>query len=161
MQFSFDATNIDISDNRSFEPIPHGKYTAMVVKAEELSAREGTGKFLFLTCQVIEGPYTNRTVFYRLTTTNDNAEAVKIGKKDLAILMNNMGIGPVISDTQELQGKPFIMGVKVTQSEQYGLGNAVTFTAKAAGQPGMNAPQMAAPMGRPQAPAATSAAPWG
>ena len=164
MQFSFDATGIDMSDDRSFEPLPKGKYTAMVVESTVKDTKAGTGKFIELVCQVIEGEHTNRKIWHRLNIVNPNKAAEDIGRKDLAVLMNNLGLSAHLTDTQELHGKPFIMGLKISQRDGYEPSNDVSFTAPAQGQPGMSAPQMAAPMmGRPTPPptATVAAPPWG
>ena len=63
-----------------------------------------------------------------------------------------------MGDTQELHGKPFVMGLKISQRDGYEPSNDVSFTAPAANQP------TAAPMvGRPTPPptAAVAAPPWG
>jgi hypothetical protein len=161
MQFNFDATGIDTSDDRSFEPLPKGKYNAMVVESTLKDTKAGTGKFIELVCQIIDGQYMNRKIWWRLNIVNPNKVAEDIGRKDLATLMANLGLGAQMGDTQELHGKPFAMGLKIRQSEGYEPSNDVTFTAAVSGP--VAAPAMAPPNGRPQPQqtAAASAPPWG
>ena len=158
MQFSFDATGIDMSDDRSFEPLPKGKYTAMVVESTVKDTKAGTGKYIELVCQVLDGAHVNRKIWHRLNIVNPNPQAENIGRKDLAVLMSNLGLPPQMGDTQELHGKPFVMGLKISQRDGYEPSNDVSFTGPATNQP------TAAPMvGRPTPPptAAVAAPPWG
>jgi len=159
MQFSFDATGIDTSDDRGgFEPLPQGKYNAMVIESAVKDTKAGTGQYLELVCQVLDGAHVNRKVWHRLNIVNPNPVAENIGRKDLAVLMINLGLPPQMVDTQELHGKPFVMGLKISQRDGYEPSNDVSFTAPAANQP------TAAPMvGRPTPPptATVAAPPWG
>ena len=159
MQFSFDATGIDTSDDRGgFEPLPQGKYNAMIIESTVKDTKAGTGQYLELVCQVLDGAHVNRKVWHRLNIVNPNPVAENIGRKDLAVLMINLGLPPQMVDTQELHGKPFVMGLKISQRDGYEPSNDVSFTAPAANQP------TAAPMvGRPTPPptATVAAPPWG
>jgi len=160
MQFSFDATNVDISDDRSFEPLPKGKYTAMVVESSIKPTKAGTGQIMELVCQIIDGQYMNRKIWWRLNITNPNPDTEKYARRDLAKLRAQLGLAAQMQDTQELHGKPFGMGLKVREQAGYEPSNDVSFTAAVSG-PVAAAPAMAQPNGRPQPPtAAPSAAPW-
>ena len=158
MQFSFDATGIDTSDDRGgFEPLPQGKYNAMVIESAVKDSKAG-GQYVELVCQVLDGKHINRKIWHRLNIVNDNPVAENIGRKDLAVLMINLGLPPQMVDTQELHGKPFVMGLKISQRDGYEPSNDVSFTGPASNQP------TAAPMvGRPTPPpiAAVAAPPWG
>ena len=158
MQFSFDATGIDTSDDRGFEPLPQGKYNAMVIESAVKDSKSG-GQYIELVCQVLDGAHVNRKVWHRLNIVNDNPKAENIARKDLAVLMINLGLPPQMVDTQELHGKPFLMGLKIRPAEgEYPAKNEVSFTGPAKNQP------TAAPMiGRPTPPltATVAAPPWG
>ena len=157
MQFNFDATGIDTSDDRGFEPLPQGKYNAMVIESAVKDSKAG-GQYVELVCQILDGKHINRKIWHRLNIVNDNPVAENIGRKDLAVLMINLGLPPQMVDTQELHGKPFVMGLKISQRDGYEPSNDVSFTAPAANQP------TAAPMvGRPTPPptATVAAPPWG
>ena len=158
MQFSFDATGIDTSDDRGgFEPLPQGKYNAMVIESAVKDSKAG-GQYVELVCQVLDGKHINRKIWHRLNIVNDSPKAENIARKDLAVLMINLGLPPQMVDTQELHGKPFVMGLKISQRDGYEPSNDVSFTGPATNQP------TAAPMvGRPTPPptAAVAAPPWG
>ena len=159
MQFSFDASGIDTSDDRGgFEPLPQGKYNAMVIESAVKDTKAGTGQYLELVCQVLDGAHVNRKIWHRLNIVNPNPVAENIGRKDLAVLMINLGLPPQMVDTQELHGKPFVMGLKISQRDGYEPSNDVSFTA-----PASNQPTAVAMIGRPTPPptATVAAPPWG
>ena len=161
MQFSFDATNIDTTDDRSFEPIPQGKYTAMIVESSVKPTKSGTGQYIELVCQVLDGAHTNRKIWWRLNIVNANPKAEEIGRRELAVLMVNLDLGPNLQDTQELHGKPFVMGLKIRQQDGYEPTNDVSFTtAMQVGQaaPAMGMAQQTAAQPAPQA--QQTAPPW-
>ena len=158
MQFSFDGTSIDTSDNRDFEPMPQGKYNAMVTDSSIKPTQNG-GEMIELVCKVLDGKHMNRKVWWRLNVVNENSKAENIARKDLAIFLIHLGLPPIFGDTNVVHGKPFVMGLKIKPAEgDYKPKNEVSFTAPAANQP------TAAPMmGRPTPPptAAVAAPPWG
>jgi len=158
MQFNFDATDIDTSDDRGFEPLPQGKYNAMVIESTVKDTKAGTGQYLELVCQVLDGAHVNRKVWHRLNIVNPNPVAENIGRKDLAILLINLGLPPKFGDTNEMHGKPFVMGLKISQRDGYEPSNDVSFTA-----PASNQPTATAMYGRPTPPptATVAAPPWG
>ena len=160
MLIDLDLTGVDISGKRGgFEPLPHGKYNAMVDAAEVVPTQAG-GKMLSLKCKVLDGEHMNRVVFWRLNIQNDSKKAQEIAYVDLAILLKNIGLSPdFFSDPQTLIGKPFEMGLKITPAKgDWPAKNEVNFT-----EPAKNQPPVAPMTGRPTPPltATVAAPPWG
>ena len=50
----FDANQVEPSAD--FEPIPAGKYLATIVESEMKPTKSGTGNYLQLTFEILEGP---------------------------------------------------------------------------------------------------------
>ena len=73
---NFDANTVEPTS--SFEAIPAGKYLAAIVASERKPTKAGTGNYLELTFQVLEGEYKNRHLWARLNLENPNATAVEI-----------------------------------------------------------------------------------
>ena len=67
----FDANNVDPATD--FEPIPAGKYLAVITDSEMKPTKSGSGHYLELTFQVIDGPFKNRLLWSRLNLDNPNA----------------------------------------------------------------------------------------
>ena len=61
-----------------FEAIPAGKYLAVITASEIKATQSGSGSYLELTFEVIEGEYRARKLWARLNLDNPNPVAVKI-----------------------------------------------------------------------------------
>jgi len=109
----------------SFEPLPAGEYTAMVTESEIKATSAGTGSYLKCKITVLEGQYKNRTVFCNFNLENPSAEAVNIGKRQLADLCRAVDIIHP-KDSVELHNKPFIAVLSVKPAEgKYNASNDV------------------------------------
>ena len=85
----FNADNVEpMSD---FDPIPAGKYTAIITGSEMKDTKSGNGSYLELTFQVIEGEYKNRLLWARLNVDNPNELTVKIARAQLAAIPSPIG----------------------------------------------------------------------
>ena len=58
---TFDATNIEPA--KPFEVLPPGKYPAQIVNSETRVTKDGTGQYLWLELDVLEGPHKGRKLF--------------------------------------------------------------------------------------------------
>ena len=97
-----------------FEPLPDGIYVARIIESEEKETKAGTGSYIQLKLEVVEGEYTGRTVFDRLNLRNPNEKAVEIARQTLASICRAVGnMAP--RDTQELHDIP--MAVKIISLE--------------------------------------------
>jgi hypothetical protein len=99
----FDASQIEPADDLS--PLPAGVYRAMITDSDVKSNKAGTGNYLALTFQVLEGPMANRLVWGNLTLTHPNAQAQDIGQRQLSALCRAVG-KLKIRDSQELHSIP-------------------------------------------------------
>ena len=80
----FDANQVEPSAD--FEPIPAGKYEAVITESEMKPTKAGTGHYLQLTFQVVEGEFKNRLLWARLNLDNPNATAVQIARAELSAI---------------------------------------------------------------------------
>ena len=94
-----------------FEPIPAGKYQAVINKSEMKTTKSGNGSYLELTFQVIEGQYKNRLLWSRLNLNNPNELAVKIARAELAAVCRAIGVMEP-KDSCELHNLPLVISVK-------------------------------------------------
>ena len=85
-------------------PWPEGEYPGVVVEAVKKPTRAGTGSFLELKWQINNDKGATRTVLQRITITNPNEDAVKIGKQQAKALQDAINKGP-IQDPQWFIGK--------------------------------------------------------
>jgi hypothetical protein len=105
----FDANQVEPTGD--FEPIPAGKYLAVITDSELKPNKAGTGSLLQLTFQVIEGQFQNRLLWARLNLDNPNATAVQIARADLSAICRAVGVlAP--RDSVELHNLPLIIHVR-------------------------------------------------
>ena len=114
--FQFDANEVEPS--AGFEAIPAGWYRVMVRPATKVKpTKAGTGEYVEIPFQVVEGEYQNRVLFARLNTKNPNEQAVKIGRAELSAFCRATGV-LTPKDTAEFHNK--VLMVKVAVREYQG-----------------------------------------
>jgi hypothetical protein len=105
----FDANTVEPAIG--FEPIPAGKYVAVVTDSEMKPNKAGTGQYLQLTFQIIDEPFKNRLLWARLNLNNPNATAVKIAKAELSAICRAVGV-LTPNDSTELHNLPLVIHVR-------------------------------------------------
>lgn len=113
----FDANQVEPSTD--FDPIPAGKYLAVVTESEMKPNKAGTGHYLQLAFQIIDGPYKNRYLWARLNLDNPNATAVQIARAELSAICRAVGVlAP--KDSTDLHDLPLVIHVTSTSSARSG-----------------------------------------
>lgn len=132
----FNAHEVDPAT--TFDPLPAGKYLAVITSSEMKPTKSGVGKYLELTFQVLDGEYKNRILWARLNLDNPNPTTVKIAKAELSAICRAVGV-MAPKDSCELHNLPLQVTVKIKKRTDTGeLVNEVKGYAKkeaAAGQP--------------------------
>jgi hypothetical protein len=113
----FNAHNVE--PNADFEPIPAGKYLTVITDSELKPTKNGSGHYLELTFQVIEGQYKNRLLWSRLNLDNPNDLAVQIAKGELSAICRAVGVMQP-KDSIELHNLPLVVSVKCKNREDNG-----------------------------------------
>jgi hypothetical protein len=110
----FDATKIDPAGDRS--PIPAGEYKVVIESSEKKATKAGTGHYLELVLQIVDGPHKGRKVWDRLNIWNPNQTAAQIAAASLSAICHATGImQPKASE--QLHGIPLICKVAVKSRE--------------------------------------------
>ena len=142
----FDATQVEPTN--TFEPIPAGKYLAMIVESEMKPTKSGTGKYLQLAFEIIEGPHQGRVLWSRLNLQNPNPTTVQIAKAELSAICHATGVLQP-RDSVELHNLPIEITVKCKHRTDNGeITNEIKGDAK-----------RSASQGQPQQ-ATTATPPW-
>jgi len=105
----FDANQVEPTTD--FEPIPAGKYLAVITESEVKPNKAGTGSYLQFTFQIIEGEYKGRFLWARLNLDNPNDTAVKIARAELSAICRAVGV-MAPNDSIELHDLPLVISVK-------------------------------------------------
>jgi len=167
-QLNFDATQV--APDTGLEPVPAGWYNVMIDESEMKPTKDGSGAYLQVRFNVIDGQFQGRKLFARLNLRNANPTAQEIAFKQLSAIAHAVGVLHV-QDSQQLHGIPLKVKVKLRKDTtgQYDDSNEISSYKNINEQvemPGVSggAPQGGAPQGGfqpPQAPAGFGGAPQG
>jgi hypothetical protein len=153
-RISFNASNVEPST--PMDVLPAGKYLAMAIASELKATKTGTGEYLQITFEVLDGAAKGRKIFERLNIRNSNKTAEDIAQRALSALCHAVGVIE-LEDSDQLHDKPVVLDVAVDPAKgEYSAQNRVKGYSAAGGQ--ASAPTPAA---RPAAaaPAAAGGAP--
>ena len=132
----FNANQVE--PTTEFEPVPPGRYLAMITESEMKPTKSGSGSYLQLTFQVLEGEYKGRFLWARLNLNNANGTAVQIARSELSAICRAVGV-MTPRDSQELHNLPLQISVRLKKRADTGeMTNEVKGYAKkeaAAGAP--------------------------
>jgi len=106
--------------------VPAGDYTAIIENSEMKKTKSGTGEYLSLTWQIVDGNFKGRLLFENLNLVNPNTTAVEIAKRSLNSIMVAAGIDS-LTDSSQLHNKPMTIkvAVKGVATDQYGQSNVI------------------------------------
>lgn len=150
---TFDANTVEPA--KDFEPLPSGDYVAMIIDSDMKATKSGSGQYLELTYQILDGPFKGRNVWARLNLVNQNATAAQIAAQQLSAICHAVGRLQV-QDSAALHNIPHMIRVEFVKANEKRDrdGNEVKGFKKIEGQ----APA-AAPFAQAATPAANQAAP--
>ena len=123
---------------QSFDVLPAGEYDVVIVSSTVQETKSGSGKFLKLELQVINGQFKNRKLFDNLNLWNSSAQAQTIARGQMSAICRAIGnLTP--KDSSELHMKPIRCKIKIEKSEEYGDSNKIVgYKACAANTPASN-----------------------
>jgi len=128
---NFDANQVDPSV--ALDPLPAGKYTAVISDTEYKPTKAGGGKYLQLTFQVIDGEFKGRLVWARLNLENKSEMTVKIARGELSAICRAVGVMQP-KDSVELHNVPLEISVGLKKRDDNGeFTNAIKGYAKKGG----------------------------
>ena len=102
-----------------FDPVPAGKYLAVITDSEMKPTKSGVGSYLELTFQIIEGECKNRLLWSRLNLDNPNQTAVQIARQELSSICRAVGL-MTPNDSAELHNLPLVITVKCKKRDDTG-----------------------------------------
>ena len=140
-KFQFDSAGVE--PVKEFTLLPEGDYTLMITSSEIKTTKAGTGQYLALTIEVVDGAYSGRKLWENINFDNPNPTAVKIAKQTLAGIMSALGLVSV-NDTEELHDKPLVGKIKIKQRKDTGAMENVISSFKEASTGAAKEPEQAA-----------------
>jgi hypothetical protein len=113
----FDATTVEPVND--FDPIPAGKYLAVITASQFKENKNKTGQYLELTFQILEGDYKNRLLWARLCLSHPNQTTAKFARGYLAAICQAVGV-LTPQDSAELHNLPLVINVAVKKRNDNG-----------------------------------------
>jgi len=130
---NFDANQVDPSV--ALDPLPAGKYLAVISESELKPTKTGGGKYLQLTFQIIDGEFKGRLVWARLNLENKSEMTVKIARGELSAICRAIGVMQP-KDSVELHNVPLEINVGLKKRDDNGeFTNVIKGYAKKGGNP--------------------------
>jgi uncharacterized protein DUF669 len=125
----FDARTV--APQVSLEPIPQNWYKVAVIKSNIKPTSAGDSGLLELICQVLEGQYQGRLLYYNLNIFNKSQQATEIAYKQLSALCHVVGQYQVQDQNAPdhavpmLHNIPFYANVVIAQGTKGPINNIV------------------------------------
>lgn len=147
---NFDATTVEPSTSK--DPIPEGKYVAIIVESAMKPTKTGNGQFLELVYQIVDGEHKGRKLWSRHNLQHPTAQAVTIARMELSAICRSAGI-MTPKDSAELHNLPLTITVKCKKREDNGeWTNEIKAWAKKDAAAGVPQQQTGSAIGAPVAP---------
>jgi len=143
----FDANTVE--PTTPIEPVPAGKYVAMITESEMKPTKAGTGNYLQLTFEILEGDFKGRLLWARLNLDNPNAQAVAIARAELSAVCRAVGV-LTPTDSVQLHNLPLVISVRCKKrSDSDEMSNEINgYAKKEAGNAGAQATDHSPPWKR-------------
>lgn len=123
-ELNFNAENVDPGQT-DFAPLPPGEYPVIITGSEMRANNAGTGQYLWLEMDIIDGEHQGRKLWDRLSLEHTNPQTVEIAQQRLSQICHAVGV-MAVSDSQELHDKPMFVRVKVKPAtDKYEASNDV------------------------------------
>lgn len=114
----------DVEPSTGFSAIPAGKYAAVISDSEMKPNKAGTGQYLQLELEIIDGDYAGRRLWARLNLENPNQDAVRIARSELSAICRAVGV-LTPSDSVELHNIPLTITVKCRKNQDDEIVNEI------------------------------------
>ena len=160
---AFNAAEVPPSDD--FSALPAGDYRVIVEDSEMKQTKAGTGQYLQLTYNVLDGQYAGRKLWDRLNLVNPNSTAVEIAQRSLSAICHATGVIN-LTDSAQLHGKVLVAKVGMQKDSDrneikgYKKADGSAIAAVNAATPAPAAPAAPAPQPAAQTAPAGNRPPW-
>ena len=109
----------EVQPANDFDPIPAGTYLAVITASEVKPTKDGTGEYLELSFQILEGDYQNRLLWARLSLSHPKDIVSRIARSQLADICKAVGVLKP-NDSAELHNLPLIIDVRLKKRKDTG-----------------------------------------
>jgi hypothetical protein len=113
----FDANTVEPVET-NFEPVPAGKYLAVIRDSQEKTSKKGH-TYLSLEFEILDGQYRGRKLWANLNLSHPDADVVKYARAELAQVCKAVGVLKP-ADSVQLHNLPLVITVKVVNRKDTG-----------------------------------------
>lgn len=117
-----DLTGFDASQHEPTmdnAPLPAGTYVCSIVASEKRETKAGTGSYLLLEFDVMEGPHKGRKLWDRLNIWNPSQQASEIANRTLSAICTAVNL-PVPGSSEALHNRPLALTVAIVNRKDTG-----------------------------------------
>ena len=82
----------EVAPAQEFQPLPEGKYEAVISDSDVKPTRAGNGSYIQLEFEVVSGEHKGRRLWGRYNVENTNREAVEIGRAQFSAVCHAVGV---------------------------------------------------------------------
>jgi hypothetical protein len=100
---TFDATGV--APAAPLDLLPPGRYVVQIVNSEMRVTRTGSGQYLWLEMDILDGPHQGRKIWDQINLVNQNQQTVEIAQRTLSAICHAIGQLQV-SDSEQLHFRP-------------------------------------------------------
>ena len=118
----FDASQVP--EQQEFTALPAGQYVVIGTASEIKPTKSGTGEYLQITWEVLDGPMKGRKLWSRLNLKNLSQTAVDIAQRELGAICRAVGVIKP-NDSAELHNKPLLITVDVEVDDRKRENNTI------------------------------------
>lgn len=95
----------EVEPSRAMEPLPAGWYLATIIDSETKPTKAGTGSYLSLIFEILDGPHKSRKLYANLNLENPSEKAVQIARAELSAICRAVNV-LTPKDSVELHNLP-------------------------------------------------------
>jgi len=120
-QFDYEIGEVkerDSNQTSRFEPLPRGDYECIVIDTTIKDTKAGTGQYIEVTLQVVDGPASGRRLWDRLNISNPSKQAEAIAKEQLDRLCDAVGLTHKMQQTEQLHDVPIMVSVDIDRKDE-------------------------------------------
>jgi len=114
--FDFDVSSYEAPKRNSFEPLPPGDYKAIITDTQMKVTKAGTGEYLELTMQIIDGAHSGRRIWERLNVKNASKVAEEIARSQLNGIKAACNIEKLES-SEQLHDIPLVLSLDIDRRD--------------------------------------------
>ena len=118
--FSFELEEgVAPSRAKSYEPLERGDYQCIVIETSINQTKAGTGEYIEVVLQVVDGEHSGRRLWDRLNVSNPNKQAEEIARRQLTGLCQAVGMdmGSKLAKTEQLHDIPMSVAVDIDRKD--------------------------------------------